>query len=74
VRHLQISLDLREELGDERLTPSGLTALAQAELEAGNRQRATELLRRAVAESRAAGLLSARIDAAEKLLAEAENG
>jgi tetratricopeptide (TPR) repeat protein len=74
VRHLQISLHLREELGDERLTPSGLTALAQAELEAGNRQRATELLRRAVAESRAAGLLSARIDAAEKLLAEAENG
>ncbi len=72
VRHLQISLDLREELGDQRRIPSGLVALGQAELEAGSRERAIELLRRAVAESRAAGLIPERIKDAEHALAEAE--
>jgi tetratricopeptide (TPR) repeat protein len=72
VRHLQISLDLREELGDQRRIPSGLVALGQAELEAGSRDRAIELLRRAVDESRAAGLMPERIKDAEQALAEAE--
>jgi tetratricopeptide (TPR) repeat protein len=72
VRHLQISHDLREELGDQRRIPSGLVALAQAELESGGRDRAIELLRRAVAEARAAGLLPERIKDAEDALAEAE--
>ncbi|HKD89251.1 MAG TPA: tetratricopeptide repeat protein [Streptosporangiaceae bacterium] len=72
VRHLQISLDLREELGDPRRIPSGLVALAQAELEAGDRDRAIELLTRAVAEGREAGLLPERIKDAERALAEAE--
>ena len=72
VRHLQISLDLREELGDQRRIPSGLVALGQAELEAGGRDRAIELLTRAVAESRAAGLLPDWIKNAEQALAEAE--
>ena len=72
VRHLQISLDLREELGDQRRIPSGLVALAQAELEAGARDQAIELLRRAIDESREAGLLPTWIDAAERALAEAE--
>jgi tetratricopeptide (TPR) repeat protein len=74
VRHLQISLDLREELGDERRLPSGLVALAQAELEAGNRDRAIALLQRAVTQARAARLLPARIEDAERVLAEAESG
>jgi tetratricopeptide (TPR) repeat protein len=72
VRHLQISLDLREELGDARRIPSGLVALGQAELEAGNRERAVEILRRAVADARAAGLLPARIEDAERALTDAE--
>jgi tetratricopeptide (TPR) repeat protein len=71
-RHLQISLDLREELGDSRRIPSGLLALGQAVLEQGSRDRAVELLRRAVAESRAADLLPERIREAERALAEAE--
>ena len=71
-RHLQISLDLREELGDSRRTPSGLLALGQAVLESGGRDRAVELLRRAVAEARAADLLPERIREAERALAEAE--
>jgi tetratricopeptide (TPR) repeat protein len=72
VRHLQISLDLREELGDQRRIPSGLVALAEAELEAGGRDRAIELLRRAVADAREAGLLPERIRDAERTLADAE--
>jgi tetratricopeptide (TPR) repeat protein len=71
-RHLQISLDLREELGDSRRIPSGLLALGQALLESGNRDRAVEVLRRALAESRSAELLPERIREAEHALAEAE--
>jgi tetratricopeptide (TPR) repeat protein len=72
VRHLQISLDLREELGDPRRIPSGLVALARAQLEAGDRDRAIELLRRAIAQSRDAGLLPEWTKDAERALAEAE--
>jgi len=72
VRHLQISLDLREELGDQRRIPSGLVALAEAELEAGGRDRAIELLRRAVAQAREAGLLPERIKDVERALTDAE--
>jgi tetratricopeptide (TPR) repeat protein len=72
VRHLQISLDLREEHGDPRLIPSALVALGEAELAAGNTERAIELLTRAVAEGRAAGLLQQRIDDAERALREAQ--
>lgn len=73
VRHLQISLELREELGDPRRIPSGQVALAQAELEAGRRDRAIELLRCAVAGAREAGLLPERVKDAERVLAEAES-
>jgi tetratricopeptide (TPR) repeat protein len=72
VRHLQISLDLREELGDPRLVPSALVALGEAELAAGNSQRAVELLTRAVDNARAAGLLQHRIEDAERALREAQ--
>jgi len=72
VRHLQMSLDLREELGDQRRIPSGLVALAQAELAAGSHDRAIELLTRAVAGAREAGLAPQRIEDAEQRLREAE--
>lgn len=72
VRHLQLSLDLREELGDPRLMPSALVALGEAEVAAGNSERAVELLTRAVAGAREAGLLAHRIDDAERALREAQ--
>ncbi len=74
VRHLQISLDLRERLGDPRRIPSALVALGQAELAAGNRQRAVELLSLAVTQARLAGLLPSRIEDAEQALREARAG
>jgi hypothetical protein len=72
VRHLQLSLDLREELGDPRRIPSGQEALAEAELAAGHRERAVELLTSAVTLARKAGLLAARIADAERALREAQ--
>ncbi|HEV8064411.1 MAG TPA: hypothetical protein VGP46_06245 [Acidimicrobiales bacterium] len=72
VEHLQISLDLREELGDLRRIPSGLVALGRAEMAAGRPERAVELLRDAVAKSHSAGLTPARIADAESVLKEAE--
>jgi tetratricopeptide (TPR) repeat protein len=72
VRHLQLSLDLREQLGDPRRIPSGQVALAQAELAAGHRERAIGLLRAAVLQAREAGLAAARIEDAERALREAE--
>ncbi|MBV9093626.1 MAG: hypothetical protein JO132_07090 [Streptosporangiaceae bacterium] len=72
IRHLQLSLDLREQLGDPRRIPSGQVALAQAELAAGNRDRAIKLLRAAVMQAREAGLLAQRIQDAERALREAE--
>lgn len=72
IRHLQRSLDLRERLGDPRRIPSGLEALGEAELAAGNTGRGVELLERAVAESRAAGLLRHRIEMTERALENAK--
>jgi tetratricopeptide (TPR) repeat protein len=74
VRHLQISLDLRHELGDPRRIPSGLTALAEAELEAGNRERAVQLLEQALAQARSAGLVPERIGDIERTLQAAAAG
>ena len=72
VRHLQLSLDLREQLGDPRRIPSGQVALAQAELAVGHRERAIELLRAAVMQAREAGLLAQWTEDAERALREAE--
>jgi tetratricopeptide (TPR) repeat protein len=72
VRHLQLSLDLREQLGDPRRIPSGQVALGQAELAAGHRGRAIDLLRAAVLQAREAGLLAQRIEDAERALREAQ--
>jgi tetratricopeptide (TPR) repeat protein len=72
VRHLQLSLDLREEFGDPRRIPSGQVALARAELAAGHRERAIELLTSAVTQAREAGLLAERIADAEGALREAQ--
>jgi tetratricopeptide (TPR) repeat protein len=68
ISHLQISLDLREQLGDPRRIPSGLVALGEAELSAGHRDQAVELLTRAVAQAREAGLLPQWVKQAEKTL------
>ena len=72
VRHLQLSLELREQLGDPRHIPSGQVALAEAELAAGHRDRAIDLLRAAVVQARESGLLARRIEDAERALQEAE--
>jgi tetratricopeptide (TPR) repeat protein len=72
VRHLQLSLELREELADPRRIPSGQVALARAELAAGHRERAVELLTNAVTQAREAGLRAERIGDAEDALSEAQ--
>jgi tetratricopeptide (TPR) repeat protein len=72
VRHLQLSLDLREELGDPRRIPSGQVALGRAELAAGHRERALELLANAVTQAREADLRAERIADAESALREAQ--
>ncbi|HYK70667.1 MAG TPA: hypothetical protein VEV45_22170, partial [Streptosporangiaceae bacterium] len=72
VRHLQLSLDLRVEFGDPRRIPSGQVALARAELAAGHRERAIELLTNAVTRASEAGLLAERIADAERALLEAQ--
>jgi len=72
VRRLGYSLGLRARLGDPRRIPSGLVALGEAELAAGQPQRAVELLTRAVLLAREAGLLAWRIEDAERNLSEAE--
>ena len=72
VEHLRLSLDLREEFGDPRRIPSGQVALARAELAAGHRERAIELLTNAVSQAREAGLLAERIADAERALREAQ--
>jgi hypothetical protein len=74
VDHLDISLELRERLADERLVPSALVALGQAEAAAGNRRRAIELLERAVACARSARLSGPWLDDAEQALAETLGG
>lgn len=70
--HLQRSLDFREHLGDARRLPSGLVALGQAELASGNPHRAVELLGRAVAIAQRAGLMTARVEEAERVRQQAE--
>jgi hypothetical protein len=72
VRRLGYSLAVRERLGDPRTLPSGLVALGEAELAAGNAARAVELLARAARLAREAGLLPWRIEDAERSLGEAE--
>jgi tetratricopeptide (TPR) repeat protein len=72
VRQLRYSLVLREKLGDPRRIPSALAALGEAEMAAGNPQRAVELLSRAVTLAREAGLLPWRIQDAEQSLRSAE--
>jgi hypothetical protein len=71
VRHLQRSLELRRELDDPRVIPSGLVALGEAELEAGNGGRAVDLLEEAVLIARRAELLPERIANAEQALQDA---
>ena len=72
VRRLGYSLALRERLGDPRRIPSGLVALGEAELAAGQPQRAVEQLGRAARLARDAGLLPWRIEDAERSLSDAE--
>jgi tetratricopeptide (TPR) repeat protein len=72
VRQLGHSLALRERLGDPRRIPSALVALGEAEVAAGNPQRAVELLSRAVTLAREAGLLPWRIQDAAQNLRQAE--
>lgn len=72
VRRLGYSLGLRARLGDPRRIPSALVALGEAEIAAGQPDRAVELLRRAARLAREAGLLPWRIEDAERSLAEAE--
>jgi tetratricopeptide (TPR) repeat protein len=72
VRHLELSLDLREQIGDQRLLSSALVALGEAELATGNNERAVDLLTRAVAAARAAGLAPWRVEDAERALRDAE--
>jgi tetratricopeptide (TPR) repeat protein len=70
VDHLRTSLELREQLGDERRMPSALVALGRAEALAGNRRRAVELLERAVASARASRLSAPWLHDAEQALAD----
>jgi tetratricopeptide (TPR) repeat protein len=72
VRQLGHSLALREKLGDPRRIPGALVALGEAEMAAGNLQRAVELLSRALMLARQADLQSWRIQDAEQNLREAE--
>ena len=72
VARLSRSLELREQLGDRRVIPSGLEGLAWVEQEAGNLRRAVELLRETVALSREAKLLPTRIERTAQSLREVE--
>lgn len=72
VRQLGHSLALRERLGDPRRIPSGLVALGEAEMAAGNPRRAAGLFGRAVTLAREASLLPWRIRDAEENLRAAE--
>jgi hypothetical protein len=68
VRQLTHSLALRERIGDARLIPSALVALAQAELARQNAPQAVALLTRAVTTARGAALLPWRVRDAEETL------
>jgi tetratricopeptide (TPR) repeat protein len=68
VRQFTHSLALRERIGDPRLIPSALVALAQAELARQNAPQAVALLTRAVTTARGAALLPWRVRDAEDAL------
>jgi tetratricopeptide (TPR) repeat protein len=68
IDHLDRSLKLRERLGDERRIPSALIALGQAELAAGRRTQAIELLERAVRDAREAHLSALWLNQAQEAL------
>jgi tetratricopeptide (TPR) repeat protein len=72
LRHLEVSLALREVLGDPRRIPTALVALAEAELQIGDPRRAAELLERALAEALNAGLLPHWVEDAEETLERAK--
>jgi tetratricopeptide (TPR) repeat protein len=72
VRQLGHSLALREKLGDPRRMASALAALGEAEMAAGNPQRAVGLLTRAVTAAHEADLLPWRISNAEQSLHQAQ--
>jgi tetratricopeptide (TPR) repeat protein len=74
IPHLEASLALREQHGDPRWIPSGLLALGQAELMAGQPAAAVEHLREAVRQSREVGLTPRRIEVAQEWLGKAEAG
>ncbi|HEV2639190.1 MAG TPA: hypothetical protein VGX23_28880 [Actinocrinis sp.] len=74
LRHLNLSLELRERLGDPRRIPSALEALGEAEAVAGNRDRALALLTEATDRARAAGLSPARIEGMEQTLRDVDQG
>jgi tetratricopeptide (TPR) repeat protein len=71
IKHLELSLAFRERLGDPRRVPSGLAALGDASLAAGQVERAVELFQRAARDAREAGLLPFWIADAERGLREA---
>jgi tetratricopeptide (TPR) repeat protein len=72
VRQLTHSLALRERIGDSRLIPSALVALARAELARRNAPQAVALLSRAVSTARGVSLLPWRVQDAEEALREAK--
>ncbi len=71
IEHLELSLAFREQLGDPRRVPSGLAALGDARLAAGQVEQAVELFERAAREARELKLLSFWIADAERGLREA---
>lgn len=73
LRHLRISLELREKHGDPRWVPSGTLAVGQALLMAGRRAEAADVLRVALDQTRAAGLRPQRVAQAEDWLSRAES-
>ena len=72
VRQFTHSLALRERIGDPRVIPSALVALARAELARANPQQAVALLTRAVSVAQRASLLPWRVQDAEDTLREAK--
>jgi tetratricopeptide (TPR) repeat protein len=74
LRHLRISLELREQWGDPRWVPGGTLALGLAELVAGMRAEGIAHIRQSVQQARDAGLSERRIQGAEDWLRRAEAG
>ncbi len=74
VRHLRISLELRERHGDPRWIPSGMLALGQAELVAGMHTEAVHHLRQAITQAQQSGVRRHSIGEAEEWLRQADSG